>query len=124
MKKLEWVVKASKFCNLRCAYCYEWDSLADPVRIPVEAWRRVLDAIRTYHLKLQQQLRKNVQSRLIWHGGEPLALPLSYLDEAMALQHEMLANLDHRILLQTNLFRLNSGMLDLLRRHNVGLGVS
>ena len=71
MKKLEWVVKASKFCNLRCAYCYEWNSLADAARIPIEGWQRVLDAIRTYHLRLQQQLGTCIQSRLIWHGGVP-----------------------------------------------------
>jgi sulfatase maturation enzyme AslB (radical SAM superfamily) len=22
---VHWVVKASKFCNLRCLYCYEWN---------------------------------------------------------------------------------------------------
>lgn len=124
MKKLEWVVKASKFCNLRCAYCYEWNSLADRARISIDGWRHLLDAIRDYHLKLQQQLGTDVQSRLIWHGGEPLALPLRYLDEAMAFQHDALHDLNHRILLQTNLYRLTDEMLHLLKRHDVGLGVS
>lgn len=73
---------------------------------------------------LEQQLGVDVQSRLIWHGGEPLALPITYLDRAMALQHEMLQDLNHRILVQSNLYRLTDEMLYLLKRHDVGLGVS
>jgi uncharacterized protein len=124
MKKLEWVVKASKFCNLRCAYCYEWNSLSDRSRISIDGWERILRAIRSYHLMLEQQLGVDVQSCLIWHGGEPLALPITYLDRAMVLQHEMLQDLDHRILVQSNLYRLTDEMLYLLKRHDVGLGVS
>jgi uncharacterized protein len=124
VKKLEWVVKASKFCNLRCAYCYEWDSLADRARISLDGWRRILGAIFGYHLYLQERLGTELQSRLIWHGGEPLALPLPYLDAAMTLQHEALRGLNHRLLLQTNLYRLTGEMIDLIQKHDVGIGVS
>lgn len=124
MKSVEWVVKASKFCNLRCEYCYEWNSLGDRDRLSLESWRRVLDAIRYYHLTLEQRLDEPVEARLIWHGGEPLTLPSTYLDAAMSLQCEVLQSLRHTILLQTNLYRVPDATLEVLLRHRVKLGVS
>jgi len=124
MKSVEWVVKASKFCNLRCEYCYEWNSLDSTERISLDGWRRILGAIRSYHLTLAARLGEPVEARVIWHGGEPLTLPSAYLDSAMALQHELLDGLRHSILLQTNLYRLPANTLDVLIRHGVKLGVS
>jgi len=124
MKSVEWVVKASKFCNLRCEYCYEWNSLGDEARISLENWRRLLGAIRWYHLTLERRLGEPVEARVIWHGGEPLTLPAAYLDSAMSLQHDVLGGLRHAILLQTNLYRLPANTLDVLLRHGVKLGVS
>jgi uncharacterized protein len=124
MKSVEWVLKASKFCNLRCAYCYEWNSLGDRDRISIDGWRRVLEAVRRYHVALERQLETRVESRLIWHGGEPLTLPVGYLDEVMTLQHEALEGLTHEVLLQTNLYHLPDATLDVLMRHRVRLGVS
>ncbi len=124
MKTVEWVVKASKFCNLRCAYCYEWNSLGDRARLSIDGWRHVLNAVRRYHVRLEQRLNVPVESHVIWHGGEPLMLPWSYLDQVMTLQHSMLDGLPHRVLLQTNLSHLPDAVLELLLRHRVGIGVS
>ncbi|HEX8238415.1 MAG TPA: radical SAM protein [Allosphingosinicella sp.] len=124
MKSVEWVIKASKFCNLRCAYCYEWNNLSNRERLSLAQWQRVLEAVRDYHLGLERRLGTPVESRLIWHGGEPLTLPADYLDQVMRLQHETLRGLDYRILLQSNLFSLPEAVIELLRRHDIGLGVS
>jgi uncharacterized protein len=124
MKAVEWVVKASKFCNLRCEYCYEWNSLGDGARISLEHWRRLLAAIRSYHLTLERRLDERVEARVIWHGGEPLTLPAEYLDAAMSLQYDVLDGLRHAVLLQTNLYRLPAATLDVLLRHRVKLGIS
>ena len=124
MKSVEWVVKASKFCNLRCAYCYEWNSLGDQARVSLDEWESLLDAIRCYHQRLEQRLGQPVEVRLIWHGGEPLALPATYLDAAMSLQRSVLAGLRQATLTQTNLYRVPDATLDVLLRHQVKLGVS
>ena len=39
---INWVVKASKLCNLRCRYCYEWNELAKPDRISLAQWEKLL----------------------------------------------------------------------------------
>jgi uncharacterized protein len=42
----------------------------------------------------------------------------------MAIQHEMLSDLPHRLLLQTNLYRVSDAHLDVISRHDIGLGIS
>ena len=105
-------------------YCYEWNSLGDGARISLDGWRRIIGAIRSYHLTLGRRLGEPVEARVIWHGGEPLTLAPAYLDAAMSLQHQLLDDLRHSILLQTNLYRLPASTLDVLLRHRVKLGVS
>jgi sulfatase maturation enzyme AslB (radical SAM superfamily) len=75
----EWVVEASTFCNLRCAYCYQWDGLADQRGMPLELWRKVLRAACDYHMRQEARHGAPMSTRIIWHGGEPLALPLDCL---------------------------------------------
>jgi uncharacterized protein len=124
MRSVEWVIKASKFCNLRCAYCYEWNSLDHRERIGLDQWPQLLANIASYHAMLEARLGTTVESRLVWHGGEPLALPFDYLDAVMAMQHRDLSGLRHRILMQSNLTYFPEWLPDLLRRHDIGLGVS
>ena len=76
MRHMEWIIKPSTFCNLRCRYCYEWHGLDDPSRMPLGRWRRIADAIARYHLLLEARSGEEVRTRVIWHGGEPPALPV------------------------------------------------
>lgn len=45
---VQWVVKASKLCNLRCKYCYEFPFLADPSRISQQQLRSFFTNVATY----------------------------------------------------------------------------
>lgn len=126
---IEWVVEASTFCNLRCAYCYQWDGLSDRRRMPLALWRRVLQAACDYHLLQQARTSQPVHTRIIWHGGEPLTLPLDYLEATFEL-HRQVARAagipDERFTttMQTNLYAVSDAMVALLANHNVGFGVS
>ncbi|HEV3000521.1 MAG TPA: radical SAM protein [Solirubrobacteraceae bacterium] len=126
---VEWVVEASTFCNLRCAYCYQWDGLADQRRMPLDLWRRVLRAACDYHVREEERRGEPVSTRVIWHGGEPLALPLPYLERTFALKEEAVAAAripPERMTtaMQTNLYAVSDAAIELLRRHEVGFGVS
>jgi uncharacterized protein len=126
---IEWVIEASTFCNLRCAYCYQWDGLADQRRMPLELWRKVLRAACDYHLLQEARQGAPMSTRLIWHGGEPLALPLGYLERTFQLKEEAVAAAGiapERVTtaMQTNLFAVSDAAIDLLRRYRVGFGVS
>jgi uncharacterized protein len=126
---IEWVVEASTFCNLRCAYCYQWDGLGDQRRMPLELWRKVLRAACEYHLREEERRGVPVATRIIWHGGEPLALPRDYLERTFALKDEVVAEAGipaERVetAMQTNLYAVSDAVIELLRRHGVGFGVS
>jgi uncharacterized protein len=126
---IEWVVEASTFCNMRCAYCYQWDGLADQRRMSLDLWRKVLRAACDYHLLEEERRREPVSTRIIWHGGEPLALPLAYLERTFDLKEEAVAAAGippERVAtaMQTNLYAVSDAAIDVLRRHRVGFGVS
>jgi uncharacterized protein len=126
---VHWVVKASKLCNLRCLYCYEWNELGDHARLSLEGWERLLLMIRGYHQRRVAELRAPFQSCIAWHGGEPLLLPLSYYERVIELQHrilgdEALASGEFFNAVQTNLYTLPDGTLDLFEREGFQIGVS
>jgi uncharacterized protein len=69
------VMKATRQCTLRCAYCTDWRAGPEHVMtFPVVA-RVVANALSRYdHINF------------IWHGGEPTLLPVSFYEKALLLQ--------------------------------------
>jgi uncharacterized protein len=126
---VQWVIKATKLCNLRCSYCYEWDHLSDPTRMSLEVWAATLRAIREYSQLAEEQLGYAVRTNIIWHGGEPLLLPVDYFESVLALQSEVFPEQwrsKRRIgnSIQTNLYSLTEEKLALLARNRFRVGVS
>lgn len=126
---MNWVVKASKLCNLRCRYCYEWAELANRDRLSLDGWERLLHSLRWYHDQRRSIVGPPFQSRIIWHGGEPLLLPADYIRSVMDLQRRILgadalARGEYFNALQTNLYAVSDEMLDLIEREQLSLGVS
>ena len=128
LRMVNWVVKVSKLCNLRCRYCYEWNELHRTERMSLTEWERLLGAIRSYHERRSAELGGAFQTTIIWHGGEPLLLPLSYMRAVFEMQHQMLgALLDTGAVLntlQTNLYRISDEQIEFLRSERIELGVS
>jgi uncharacterized protein len=129
--QVDWVIKASKLCNFRCEYCYEWDELANKERMSLDLWSKILVAARDHlHLVAERHAPVGgVRLRLVWHGGEPLLLPVDYYRAAMALQKEVfpadwLARGTVRNVMQTNLYSPPEPLLELLREERFGIGVS
>ena len=124
--EVNWVVKASKLCNLRCRYCYEWDDLAKRDRMSLAQWELLLQAVRGYHRTVERSVGpdRGVRSNIIWHGGEPLLLPTRYFEDVFALEREVLSDVDHRNVLQSNLYVMPSRTMDVLEQEHVQLGVS
>jgi uncharacterized protein len=126
---VSWIIKSSKLCNLRCRYCYEWNELAKRDRISLAQWEKLLLAVRWYHETQCATLGEPIRSNIVWHGGEPLLLPVSYFDEVLQLQRQIFGvDAMHRREyingLQTNLYSLSDAHLDLIERENIHLGVS
>ncbi|MEO8055487.1 MAG: radical SAM protein [Acidobacteriota bacterium] len=129
MYRITWVVKASKLCDLRCRYCYEWDELGDPARIALPDWRRILDAARAYHALAERRLGAPIETRIVWHGGEPLLLPEAYVRSVLALEREIFGDAalergEVVNVVQTNLYALSDEKIEMLREGAFVVGVS
>ena len=112
VERITWVLKTSKFCNMRCSYCYEWNELSDRARMSAELLRRIFLAIRTNHDRRCAAAPPDVRtvSRIVLHGGEPLILPLAYLQQLFATAEEVLGD------------RLTKRHVDFLRPDQPSLG--
>ena len=118
---IDFIVKISKFCNLRCTYCYEYDELGNKRRMSLEQLRAFFE-----HIAATAAAHGRV--RFIWHGGEPLLIPLQVYEQIGRLQREVFPPaLTVVNLVQTNLTVLTDAQLEFLREKRFfadGLGVS
>jgi uncharacterized protein len=117
---VQWVVKASKFCNLRCRYCYEYPFLANRERMGLDQLAAFFQNIVTGFAGSGRRMD------FVWHGGEPLVQEPSYFRSIWALQRETLGGADIAFTnsVQTNLVALSDDILELLREFFTHVGVS
>jgi len=117
------VVKVSKFCNLRCAYCYEHRELHVRDSMAQETLAALLSGIDS----LGDYLRSRGLSpkfSFVWHGGEPLLLPPQYYQHVAAMQQASIRRYAYRNSVQTNLYGFNKGSLEYVLASDWELGVS
>lgn len=110
---LQFVVKITKFCNLRCKYCYEYPYLADPAKMSLAQIEGMLVHILDYY---QQNPKLRIVD-FIWHGGEPLLIKLDYYQAIKSLQTKIFGSQPIEVLnkVQTNLTVLNESYLKALK---------
>ena len=62
---------------------------------------------------------------VVWHAGEPLAVPISYYEEAFAeIRREAPAGAEIRHCMQSNGTLLNKTWCDFIKAHDVSIGLS
>ena len=117
---VEWVVKLSKFCNLRCRYCYEFTSLGDRTRMTLDEVERFFRHVTEYYRGSEKIMH------FVWHGGEPLLAGPDFFSRLRDLQDKILtpAGLCYTNGIQTNLTFLNKRQLACLAQFdNVGVSI-
>jgi uncharacterized protein len=117
----QFVVKVSKYCNLRCDYCYEFPYLGDAARINLDQIRAGFQNIKN---SIDELSIENVD--FIWHGGEPLLIPLEFYERVNFIQKDVFgAELKYGNSVQTNLTVLTDRHVDFLKTGFFGsIGVS
>jgi uncharacterized protein len=121
----QFVLKLHNRCNLSCTYCYVYE-LAD------KSWRdkpRIISfetltktALRIAEHTAAHQLP---EVEIVFHGGEPLLCGDSFIRAAIAtLRQTIPAECALRIRMQTNATLLTPTMLEMLREHDIKVGVS
>ena len=80
----QFVFKVSKYCNLRCDYCYEFPDLGNKVRMS-------LDQIRAAFQNIENSATELAIARadFIWHGGEPFLIPLEFYENVNLIQKDI-----------------------------------
>jgi uncharacterized protein len=117
---VQWVVKVSKLCNLRCAYCYEFPSLADKGRMDLGQIRRMFSNIGDHFRDSGREME------FVWHGGEPLLGNTDFYWRIEELQKSIFDPLGivFSNSVQTNLVKLTEKHLGLMRGFFKEIGVS
>lgn len=111
------VLQGSPFCNLDCRYCYLPDR-QNKARMGFDTLRAVLQNVLASRMV-------GDELTLVWHAGEPLALPIDFYREAFAVVdavNQGRVRITHSV--QTNGTTLNDAWCQFLQRHDVRVGVS
>lgn len=116
---IQWIIKLSKLCNLRCSYCYEFAQLSDPARMTHDELDVVFEHAADYGRRCDETVE------FIWHGGEPSLLGADYFDELFARQRAVFEprGVQVRNAVQSNLYSIDDEWIERLGRFN-NVGVS
>jgi len=120
-RNVQFVVKVSKFCNLRCRYCYEMPELGNRQRMS----RADLRGMYT-HIAEHYTGDESVDDvAFVWHGGEPLLIEPEFYWTTLGDQREIFGDrLPVVNVVQTNLTVVDDERLRLLADGFDGVGVS
>ncbi|MGB5086205.1 MAG: radical SAM protein [Methylocystis silviterrae] len=107
---LLFIMKGTKYCNLRCSYCYEFAHLDDPRRMSLDELARFFEDAASY------ARRHGVgEVKFTWHGGEPFVIPLSVYERIKELQRAAFAGIEVVNGVQTNLTILTDRHVEYLK---------
>jgi uncharacterized protein len=115
------VLKISKFCNLRCTYCYEYEDLGRREMMSLAGLRRLARSVASVYVDRGWRARLH----FVVHGGEPLLAPTDYLLELdRCLREELDPAVPYVVSVQTNLTRISESTVDMLETLGWSMGVS
>jgi len=111
------VIQPSPFCNIDCRYCY----LADRANQKVID-ERTLDKI---FERVFESEHLGERFSLLWHAGEPLAVPVDFYEKACArLRQFNRRNIRIKQHFQTNATLINQAWCDFFTAHEAHVSVS
>lgn len=110
------VVQPTPFCNIDCVYCY----------LPNRNDRRRMDmaVVEAIGRRAVAHPLATPETTMVWHGGEPTAVPVTWYEEAFSRLARYSASGQVAHSFQTNGIAIDSAWIDLWRRWNVRIGIS
>jgi len=111
------VIQPSPFCNINCDYCY-LPHRTSSVRMEQETLRKVMERVWESGLV-------GPEFQILWHAGEPLAVPIAWYREAFATISQFPKG-DQRVVhtFQTNATLISQDWCDFINEHEIEIGVS
>ena len=108
------IVKPTLDCNLRCRHCYHRPSECSKEIMSESTFERTVKLVREGY----------DASRYIWHGGEPLLIPMSFYKKAFTIQKKYYGKMGTDNTIQTNGTLLNTRFIEFCKTNRVNLGIS
>ncbi len=111
------IVQPTPFCNIDCDYCY-LPNRTSTARLEPATWREVLRKVFASGLV-------GDELSVVWHAGEPLAVPLSHYASLFGVIDEFATRpprLRHSI--QTNGMPITDEWCNFIAAHDIHIGVS
>ena len=111
------ILQPTPFCNIDCDYCYL--SHRD------DRSRMSLATVRLAAERLRDDGLASAELTVVWHAGEPLAMPRGFYDDAVGTVADAFGaacTVTHSI--QTNATLINEAWCELFKRHDMRIGVS
>ncbi|MGH9898961.1 MAG: cyclophane-forming radical SAM/SPASM peptide maturase GrrM/OscB [Pyrinomonadaceae bacterium] len=104
------IIQPTPFCNINCSYCYLPDRTTNH-RMSRETLRKTISFL------MREPGLLDEGSSLVWHCGEPLAVPISFYHEAFDLLEEMnTGSTPVHVRYTTNGMLINQEWCDLIKR--------
>jgi uncharacterized protein len=110
------VLQPTPMCNISCSYCY-LPERSNPARMTVAT-------AATAARRLAEDGLAGAELTVVWHAGEPLLMPHSFYDDAIAAIGQALPATRVQHALQTNAMLIDESWCALFRRHGIAVGVS
>jgi uncharacterized protein len=111
------VLQASPFCNINCDYCY-LPNRTSKKRMALEIVAAAIEKVFAADLVLGPLT-------VIWHAGEPLAVPISYYQSAFdEIRRKAPAGAVVRHCMQSNGTLINEAWCRFIADHNISIGLS
>ena len=112
-------LQATRYCNLRCGYCYvDANGKSDPTAMSETTLRTTL-------CKLRDEGLLGGSLEISWHSGEPLSAGIPFYGNAFAVVCDVIRS-ETRVVhhFQTNATLINKQWADFFRRSDAKVGVS
>lgn len=112
MSRINTLIKPTHECNMRCKYCFHEKYGYSNRLLELEKLKRYIYLLsKKYH-----------SINIVWHGGEPLMVPLTYYEEIYDFCKKQDAEFIYS--LQTNGTLLNQEIIDFFKINNTSIGLS
>lgn len=124
----QFIMKTVTDCNLRCTYCYEY--VDDAWRLQPKTMDEYVAMLTARRIGQYAAATGLKQLSVIFHGGEPLLMPdaAGYYDKMIPQIQSVIrkeaGSIGVSFGMQTNAALLRPEILDVLRKYDIGLGVS
>jgi len=110
------IMQPTPFCNINCDYCYLPDR-GNRERMPGDVIDNTIDLVLKSGLV-------NEHLNIVWHAGEPLAVPIAFYEDAFIRIGEKANQIKITHSIQTNGTILDQRWCDLFLKNNVHVGIS